>query len=68
MRNKLKLSSDSANSGSKNCKKGYGGAYSGVWWSLESGGRFCGWCVWQESGFGRCEDLFTFNLLYNEIL
>jgi hypothetical protein len=24
--------------------------------------------VWQESGFSQCEDVFTFNLLYKEIL
>jgi hypothetical protein len=46
---KMKLSSDGGDSGSKKCKRGYVGAYSGVWrslrlaeiWSLESGGRFC---------------------------
>jgi hypothetical protein len=26
------------------------------------------WCVWQESGFSLHEDVFTFNLVYNEIL
>jgi hypothetical protein len=31
--------------------------------SLESGGQFLCWCVWQESGFGRIEDVFTFYLL-----
>jgi hypothetical protein len=35
---------------------------SGVWRSV-----LC-WCVWQESGFSRCEDLFIFNLLCTEIL
>jgi hypothetical protein len=29
MRQKLKLSSDGGDSGSKNCKRGYGGAYGG---------------------------------------
>jgi hypothetical protein len=45
---KLKLSSDGGKSGSKKCKRGYGGTYSEVWWNLpmtgvwglESGGRF----------------------------
>jgi hypothetical protein len=41
MRMKLKLSFDGGESGSKKCKRGYGGAYGGVWRSLESGGRFC---------------------------
>jgi hypothetical protein len=41
MRKKLKLVSDGIDSGSKKCKRGYGGACSGVWRSLESGGRFC---------------------------
>jgi hypothetical protein len=35
MRKKLKLSSDTGNSGSKKCKWGYGG----VWWR----------CIWWES-------------------
>jgi hypothetical protein len=26
------------------------------------------WCVWQESGFSRREDVFSFRLLYKEIL
>jgi hypothetical protein len=26
------------------------------------------WCVWQESGFSHREDVFTFNLVYKEIL
>jgi hypothetical protein len=37
---------------------------------LDSGVRrsvLC-WCVWQESGFSRREDVFTFNLLYKEML
>jgi hypothetical protein len=36
---------------------------------LESGVRrsvLC-WCVWQESGFSRREDVFTFNLLKNKL-
>jgi hypothetical protein len=51
-RKKLKLSSDGGDSDSKRCKRGYGGAYGGVWRtlrltesafgrSLESGVRFC---------------------------
>jgi hypothetical protein len=27
-----------------------------------------GVCVWRESGFSRREDVFTFNLLYKEVL
>jgi hypothetical protein len=59
MRNKLKLSSDGGDFGSKKCKRGCGSAYGGVW--RESGVRrsvLC-WCVWQESGFSRREDVFT---------
>jgi hypothetical protein len=26
------------------------------------------WCVWQESCFSRCEDVFTFNFVCKEIL
>jgi hypothetical protein len=26
------------------------------------------WCVWQESGFGRHEDVFVFNVVCEEIL
>jgi hypothetical protein len=69
MRKKLKLSSDSGSSDSNKCKRGNGGACGGVWrslrlarvgvWSLESGVRSqesgCRLCVWQESGFSRCE-------------
>jgi hypothetical protein len=39
-----------------------------MWW--ESGLRqlvLC-WFIWQDSGFGHCEDFFTFNLLHKEIL
>jgi hypothetical protein len=38
---KIEISSDGGDSGSKKCKRGYGGAHGGVWLSLESGGRFC---------------------------
>jgi hypothetical protein len=34
MRKKLKLSSDGGDSGSKKCKRSYGGAYAGVWQSV----------------------------------
>jgi hypothetical protein len=34
MRKKLKLSSDGGDSGTKKYKRGYGGAYGGVWRSL----------------------------------
>jgi hypothetical protein len=26
------------------------------------------WCVWQESGFSRREDIFAFNLLYKKCI
>jgi hypothetical protein len=73
MRKDLKLISDGGDSGSKKRKRGYDGAYDGVWWSLrlvESGVRWsvlC-WCVWQESDFSRREDVFTFNLLNEQML
>jgi hypothetical protein len=46
---KIEKSSDGGNSGSKKCKRGYGGSYGEVWrslrlagvWSLELGRRFC---------------------------
>jgi hypothetical protein len=38
LREKLKLSSEGGDSGSKKYKRGYGGAYGG---SVESGSRFC---------------------------
>jgi hypothetical protein len=61
MREKLKLRSDDGDSGTKQCKRSYRGAYSGVWrslrlagiWSLKSGRRFC-------VGVFRGEDVFTF--------
>jgi hypothetical protein len=34
MRKKLKSSADGDDCGSKKCKRGYGGASGGVWWSL----------------------------------
>jgi hypothetical protein len=60
-----KLSSDGNDSGSKKCQRSYGGASGGVRVWRESGVRrsvLC-WCVWQESGFSRCEDVLTFNLV-----
>jgi hypothetical protein len=71
---KFKLSSDDEASGSKKRKRGYGGAYgladSVCWWESKSGVRrsVLRWCNWYESGFSRCEDVFTFNLLKKEIL
>jgi hypothetical protein len=42
MQKKLKLSSDSGDSSSKNCKRGYGGVCQSVFGgSLESGSQFC---------------------------
>jgi hypothetical protein len=66
MRKKLRLSSDGGDSGSKKCKRGYFGAYGGVW--RKSGVRrsFYVGAVWQESGFSRHEDVFTFNLLFKK--
>jgi hypothetical protein len=43
MQKKLKLSCDSGDSGSKKCKRGYGGAYGGVWQSLRLAG------VWSQA-------------------
>jgi hypothetical protein len=40
---KLKLISDGGDSGSKKCKRGYGGACGGVWRSLRLAG------VWHEA-------------------
>jgi hypothetical protein len=34
---KLKFCSDGGDSGSKKCKRGYDGAYGGVWWSQAVG-------------------------------
>jgi hypothetical protein len=43
--------------------------WTGGVWTLESGGRsvLC-WCVCQESGFSRREDVFAFNLGYKDTL
>jgi hypothetical protein len=38
----LKLSSDVGDSGNKKCKRGYGGTYGRVWWSLPLAG------VWSQ--------------------
>jgi hypothetical protein len=69
MRKKLKLSSVVSDSGSKKCKRHYGGAYSGIGRSLLLSG------VWSQAVgvFGRnlasvAAKYFTFNLLYTEIL
>jgi hypothetical protein len=43
MRKKLKLSSDGGDSGSKKCKRGYDGAYGGIWRSLRLAG------VWSQA-------------------
>jgi hypothetical protein len=60
MLKKLKLSFDGGDSGSKKCKRGYDGAYGEVWRSLPLVGVWrsvlC-WCVWQESGLSRREDV-----------
>jgi hypothetical protein len=69
----LKLSSDSGDSGSKKRKWDYGGTCGEVWTSVCMAGvrsqavDFVCLCVWQESGFGRRKDVFTFNLLYIEV-
>jgi hypothetical protein len=34
MRKQLELSSDGGDSGNNKCKRGYGGAYGGIWQSL----------------------------------
>jgi hypothetical protein len=62
MRKILKLSSDDGDSGSKKYKGGYDGAYGGDWRSMRLAE------IWQESGFSRLEDVFTFNLLCKEII
>jgi hypothetical protein len=46
----------------KKLKLSYGDAYGGVRRSV-----LC-WCVWQESGFSRREDVFTFDLVHKGIL
>jgi hypothetical protein len=58
MRKKSKLSTDGGDYGNKKCKRGCGGALMG------SGGV----CVWREPGVSHLEDVFTFNLVYKEIL
>jgi hypothetical protein len=72
MRKQLKLNSDGYDSGNKNANQaivtpmvGCGG----VCVCQESGVRrsvLC-WCFWQRAGFSRREDVFTFNLLCNEM-
>jgi hypothetical protein len=55
---KLKLSSDGGDCGGKKCKRGYGGAYDGVWRSVRLA----------ESCFSSRKYVYTFNLLYKEVL
>jgi hypothetical protein len=65
-RKKLKLNSDGSDSSSKKCKRVYGSADGGVWRNLLLAGVRCSilcWYDWQESGFSRREDVFTFNLV-----
>jgi hypothetical protein len=45
---------------------GYGGVC--VWRESVVRRSVLCWCVWQESGFSRREDVFTFNLLCKDIL
>jgi hypothetical protein len=56
MRKKLKLSSDSGDSGSKKCKRGYVGTSDGVWQSLETGSQYC------VGAFGRNLALVTMKI------
>jgi hypothetical protein len=51
MREKLGLSSDGGDSGSKKCKRNHSGASDEV-------------CDWQESSTSRRKDVLTFDLLY----
>jgi hypothetical protein len=50
-------------SASKKCERGCGGVYGGAWSQAVGFAS----CVWQESGFSRREDVFTFNLFHKEI-
>jgi hypothetical protein len=71
MRKKLKLSPDGGDSGSKKCKRRYGGAYGGVWRKLRLAGvrrSVSCWCLWQKSGFSRREDVFSFNLFHRHFI
>jgi hypothetical protein len=68
------MSAPFVHSGSNKCKQDYSGTYgrglaeSAFHRSLVSGSQLCVWCVWQESGFSHYEDVFTFNVLYKEIM
>jgi hypothetical protein len=57
----LKLSSDGGDSGRKKCKRGYDGAYGGVWRSLESGDRL------YVGAFGRKTASFAVEMFSNLI-
>jgi hypothetical protein len=60
---KLKLSPDGGDSGSKKCKRGYGGFWRSLRFAeVRSQASVLCWCIWQEPGFSRREDVFTCNL------
>jgi hypothetical protein len=44
---------------------GYGGVCD--WRESEVRRSVLCWCLWQESGFSRREDVFSFNLVYEDI-
>jgi hypothetical protein len=62
------IKSDSGNSGSKKCRGGCDGTYGMMWQESEVWQSVLCWFVWQESGFSHHEGVFTFNLLYEDIL
>jgi hypothetical protein len=78
VRKQLILISDGGDSRSKKCKRDEVGAHGAAWWSMRLAGvwslasgvwsQAVGFVLVQERGFSRREDVFTFNLLYNEIL
>lgn len=68
MRKKIRLISDGDDSGSRKCQRGYGGACSGVWRSLESDGRCRVRALGRNMASVALKMFFTFNLLYEEIL
>jgi hypothetical protein len=64
-----KLSYEGGKYDRKKCKRGYGGGR----WSLRLAGVwsqaviFC-WCIWQESGLSRRENVFTQTKIINHVL
>jgi hypothetical protein len=73
MRKKSKLSSDVGDSGARNANEAMAAPMVGsvgvcIWWEYGVRKSVLCRCVLQESGFSHREDVYTFNLVYKDIL